>query len=698
MAFLALAPALTSAIALPPPPPPPGWGMVTPFMANGLDEPVAFVAQRDGTGQILATVERDTVYSSYNITLRIRNEYGFSAYLHMSPLITYTGVYLAPTDQPDRMGVFATLASPGGAPRGVYLSFIEQDQWPASPTIVSDTASIQSVRLAATAQGDAMVVWMTYNGSYGLYANHSAYGAPFDGSVPLLTDASGIGDYQLAAVDNDTFVAAWLQYDGSMWHLWASRFTGSSGWSAPAEVAAAAPLIQAFSLSGSAPARRAALAYWAGDGTNATLSVVRLAGATWSSPEDVASVQGPRVNAYYPRVWVDEAGTTHLLWGEGPEISTARNLTYRASPASGGWSTAWTHTGSRIDYIQMTAAADGGAAITWSEAESTGHRRAHVARFVPGSGWRENFAFDVVYSPLHGAYGVAAVLGEGGNYTAVWQNMDNNVAELLFRDFTAGNDPPALSLTSPAGGSTTDTPTVLVEGSTAPGSMVVVDGALADVGPDGSFAVRVALEPGTHLIEVYAVDEWGNSARTTVTVTFIDPVPTLEAQLASAEANASAAAASALLAHEATHVVQQRADASDARASNLSAELNDTRAVVQHQQSDLDFLRAQAGTSANETKVAQSAAGTATGAAVAGAALGAAGLASSLLRRRGGGGGGGGGGGEMRTSGPAQQQQGAEPAGKGGPTQEPEPPPRPGAASGTGDTTGGIKQTMQQQV
>jgi hypothetical protein len=84
-----------------------------------------------------------------------------------------------------------------------------------------------------------------------------------------------------------------------------------------------------------------------------------------------------------------------------------------------------------------------------------------------------------------------------------------------------------------------------------------------------------------------------------------------------------------------------------------------------------------------------------------GVVAGLAGVAMSLMKGRGGGGGGGGGGGELRTSGPSQQQQGAEPAGKGGPDpHEPGPPPRPGAAPGlaAGESTGGVKQTMQQQV
>ncbi len=98
-------------------------------------------------------------------------------------------------------------------------------------------------------------------------------------------------------------------------------------------------------------------------------------------------------------------------------------------------------------------------------------------------------------------------------------------------EITIDTTPPILLMNSPADGLTTNSSTVLVSGTTEVGADLVVNGIRLRVAPDGSFAMQLALRPGTTLVTAVAADAAGNSATRSVTVTYTDPIPGLEQDL-----------------------------------------------------------------------------------------------------------------------------------------------------------------------
>jgi hypothetical protein len=252
-----------------------------------------------------------------------------------------------------------------------------------------------------------------------------------------------------------------------------------------------------------------------------------------------------------------------------------------------------------------------------------------------------------------------------GNAVAIWRQSDgarNNIwANHFVEDY-----PPALSLASPAEGSSTNQTAVWVAGMTEPSATVSVNGVAASIARDGSFGLLLVLAPGANVVEATAWDAAGNSVNVSVNVTYEDPVPALVADLAAAEARVAAieadqnatqadldAALAGLAAAEARvdaleaaiSAIRAELESATARSAEFSAELNLTVASIQQQESDLEFLRerADSGEAAQASRqaavdTAAASAGMATAIAALAVVLAVAGIAAGfLLSRRSGG-------------------------------------------------------------
>ncbi|HEV8594203.1 MAG TPA: Ig-like domain-containing protein [Thermoplasmata archaeon] len=96
---------------------------------------------------------------------------------------------------------------------------------------------------------------------------------------------------------------------------------------------------------------------------------------------------------------------------------------------------------------------------------------------------------------------------------------------------TVDTQPPVISITSPATGTTTASPTVTVSGQAETGAAVTVNGYALTPSPTGAWSVTLVLRPGSNVVTATATDAAGNSATAQISVTFVDPVPGLRQQL-----------------------------------------------------------------------------------------------------------------------------------------------------------------------
>ena len=76
-----------------------------------------------------------------------------------------------------------------------------------------------------------------------------------------------------------------------------------------------------------------------------------------------------------------------------------------------------------------------------------------------------------------------------------------------------------LDVRAPQDGITVRTDAVVVHGVTSPGALVIIEGVLAPVDPDGGFQAEVMLAPGINSIRIVATDSAGNRESTELAVT-----------------------------------------------------------------------------------------------------------------------------------------------------------------------------------
>ena len=130
-----------------------------------------------------------------------------------------------------------------------------------------------------------------------------------------------------------------------------------------------------------------------------------------------------------------------------------------------------------------------------------------------------------------GFFIIAPTLPDGDHtFTVVATDSAGNVATEVV-DITVDTVAPAVSLTSPASGTTVQVATVTVTGTTEPGAAVTVNGLAPEVDANGAFSFNLGLTEGSNTITATATDLAGNSASTSVSVTYTDPVPGLQQDL-----------------------------------------------------------------------------------------------------------------------------------------------------------------------
>ena len=100
------------------------------------------------------------------------------------------------------------------------------------------------------------------------------------------------------------------------------------------------------------------------------------------------------------------------------------------------------------------------------------------------------------------------------------------------RSVTIDTTAPALAITSPANNAATASPSILVEGTTEPGAYIVVNGVVVSLSPSGGWSLQVGLADGANTVKATAWDAAGNSATKSITVTYNNPVPGLEDEIA----------------------------------------------------------------------------------------------------------------------------------------------------------------------
>ena len=241
----------------------------------------------------------------------------------------------------------------------------------------------------------------------------------------------------------------------------------------------------------------------------------------WGSAVTMAEADFPYIRD--PTVACNADGDFITAWTQFEDMDWFINVRHYSS--SEGWGDFLPmNTGENNDLEpSITINTQGNAVLVWVE-DSGGIDNIWSAYFVVGTGWSQPILVETVNSDVFRSPEVA--LNDAGTAFVVWEtwifmgDLDIWGNRFVFPDTTA----PMVSITSPEDGNITEQSTIMIIGTTEPGSHLVVNGIIVDVAQDGSFEVQISLTDGNNTITATATDEAGNSASDSITVNYSNPL------------------------------------------------------------------------------------------------------------------------------------------------------------------------------
>lgn len=408
--------------------------------------------------------------------------------------------------------------------------YVPGEGWGAPELVeTDDTYDAWDPDIAADQDGNAVAVWIQGDGTaQSVFANRYTEEAGWGTSVVIETEVSG--DANMLALAGDglgTFTAVWIHYDGLRTNVWANRYTAETGW-VTAQLVETDDSGSAMSPSVAMDRSGNAMAAWSQyDGSLWNIQANRyVVGTGWGTPVLVEEDDGG--GAEVPVVGMDSAGNAIVVWRqwEGSRCNALANR-YVVGTEWGDPVLLESNDAENARDVSVAVNADGVAFAVWNQDDSVRYNL-WSARYIPATGWESA----VPVETSGGSCTLAAIgVDDGGNAVAVWGQVDYDFTSMFANRFVVGDDtPPTLVVTSPLTGATVTVPSVTVSGGTEPGAVLYIGGLLTQVDEgSGDFAAVVALVEGVNDIVVEAFDSAGNSATTTVAVTYEVPETNLTA-------------------------------------------------------------------------------------------------------------------------------------------------------------------------
>lgn len=391
-------------------------------------------------------------------------------------------------------------------PANIYASrYVVGTGWTLEALIeAGDVGDAISPDVSADADGNAVVVWRYWDGSYrSLWANRFVAGAGWGAAEMVEANPGDVGGYpQVAMVGQGNAIAVWEQFDGVRYNVWASYYAvgGTWGASAPLENGTGDATTPAVAANGN---RYLAMVVWQQyDGTRWNVMASRFV-AYWQA---ATPLETEGQDAMSPAVGLDSIGHAVAVWRQVAALDWAI------------WANRFVRdvTAPTVVLTSPTDSVTSLAAVTVAGATE------------PGAFVRINF-MSVAVAP-DGSFSTTVALLPGPNVITVeawdWETNTNTVTRTITRDST----PPALVLSEPTGRTVLATSIVRVAGTVSdPGSGLAelsVNGIL--LVPGSPWEIGLAFPDGTHVITARARDQAGNVRVSSVTVEVDTALPRLD--------------------------------------------------------------------------------------------------------------------------------------------------------------------------
>ncbi len=381
--------------------------------------------------------------------------------------------------------------------------------------------------------GNAVAVWYQHDGTRNnIWSNRYTVGVGWGTAELIETDNTGYALSPQVEMDpSGNAVAVWQHYDGTRYNLYSNRYTKGTGWGSAEIIEDEQGTVSGsqVALDGSGNA----VAVWSqSDGLRNNIWSNRYAADSgWGEAELIETDNSG--SAYNPQIVMDGSGNAMVVWRQP---SGGRNSIWSNRYTVGaGWGTAElieTDNSGHAQYPQIAMDGSGNAVAVWSQSDGTRYNILSN-RYTEGAGWDEVELIETVNSG--DAFRPQIAIEGSGNAMAVWHQHDGTFLNIRANRFVMPDTtPPTLAVSSPEDGSDTDVPVVTVHGTTEPGSILSINGIIAEVRSDGSFSCNISLMDGENAIVITSMDEWENRETITRTVTYNDPIPSIQSDIITA--------------------------------------------------------------------------------------------------------------------------------------------------------------------
>lgn len=295
--------------------------------------------------------------------------------------------------------------------------FIEHDN--------SYGSDARNSRIGIDANGNAVAIWnqAISGASSSVWASHYTAGSGWSAPIAIETGSGANNMYQLnlAVANNGDAIAIWLNFNGSSkYEIWSNRYVAGTGWGSAEKIGAS------FDLPGELPIDLAmndkgdVFVIWRrNNGVNETIySNHYIVGSGWATATEINTFSS---DALEPTIAMDSAGNAIAVWR-----SLASNKLYYTQYITGsGWQTTTeifysdAYGTGKLPDIAMNA--DGKAILVWRSTRA-------AASYFDGSSWGSVQSFNV---GIFSAEKPKAAIDTAGNAFVVWNQVNDSATHYM---------------------------------------------------------------------------------------------------------------------------------------------------------------------------------------------------------------------------------------------------------------------------
>jgi len=274
-------------------------------------------------------------------------------------------------------------------------TYTASSNWTSTQSLASLPGNATEQKIACSGPGLATVVWTQGTSTGSIQASRYSPLSGFGTAFQVSTGTTDAKSPSVAMDDQGNALAAWLQSDGTRYHVLASRYSTLTGWSAPLQLDSNLTQEARSPSVAMDPAGNAVVVWHQAE--NLTTGIYSVwachywTSGTWSNP---LSIQASTGDARNPAIAMSNAGA-QAAWTESSSDGKIKIFTSRYTLLSDEWSIPRAlSTATFSEWPSVGIDQTGNSIVTWSEYLGNQSYAAMGTRYSSTLGWEQAASFE----------------------------------------------------------------------------------------------------------------------------------------------------------------------------------------------------------------------------------------------------------------------------------------------------------------